>query len=106
VTTDALVIDIGGNAGALIVYAPEELVGTEIEIARAGDSPGLPIHNVVHARQVGDDVVCAAVFPVLEAGRYVPYGAQTPRDARAFNVLGGRVTELDWPCHSAEHSPA
>ena len=101
-TTDALVIDIGGDAGALIVYAPEELVGAEIEIARAGNSPGHPIHNVVRARQVGDDVVCAAVFPVLAAGRYVPYGVLTPPDARAFSVLGGRVTELDWPCHFAE----
>jgi hypothetical protein len=105
VTTDALVIDIGGDAGALIVYAPEELVGAEIEIARAGNSPGLPIHNVVRARQVGDDTVCAAVFPVLAAGRYVPYGVLTPPDARAFSVLGGRVTELDWLCHFAEHSP-
>jgi hypothetical protein len=91
VTSDALVIDIGGDAGALIVYAPEELVGAKIEIAPRGTRPG-PIHNVVRARQVGGHVVWAAVFPVLAAGRYVPYGVLTPPDARAFSVLGGRVT--------------
>jgi hypothetical protein len=96
VTTDALVIDIGGDAGALIVYAPEELIGAEIEIARADTAPGRPIHNVVRARQVGDEVICAAVFPVLPAGSYVRWGEQVPVDATRFTVVGGRVTELDW----------
>jgi hypothetical protein len=99
VTTDALVIDIGGDAGALIVYAPEELIGAEIEIARADTPPGHPVHNVVRARQVGDEVICAAVFPALPAGTYVPWGHRVPSDAISFTVVGGRVTELHWPSH-------
>jgi hypothetical protein len=97
VTTDALVIDIGGDAGALIVYAPEELIGAEIEIARADTPPGHPVHNVVRARQVGNEVVYAAVFPVLAAGTYLPWGDQEPPNATSFTIVGGRVTELDWP---------
>jgi hypothetical protein len=99
VTTDALVVDIGGDLGALIVYAPEELVGVEIEIARAATPPGHPVHNVVRARQVGDEVICAAVFPVLPAGTYVPWGNRVSPDASAFTVAGGQITELDWLAH-------
>jgi hypothetical protein len=99
VTTDALVIDIGGDAGALIVYASEELVGAEIEIARADTPPRHPVHNVVRARQVGDEVICAAVFPVLPAGKYLPWGDRVSPDATTFTVVGGRVTELDWPAN-------
>jgi hypothetical protein len=96
-TTDALLVDIGGDAGALIVYAPDELIGAEIEIARADTPPRHPVHNVVRARQVGDEVVCAAVFPALPAGTYVRWGEhRTLFDASAFTVVGGRVTELDW----------
>lgn len=101
-TTDALLVDIGGDTGALIVYASEELIGAEIEIVRAGTPPGHPVHNVVRARQVGDDVICAAVFPVLPAGSYVPWGDQVPVDERSFTVCGGRVTELDWASYAVE----
>ena len=107
-TSDALFVDIGGAAGALVVYTPDELIGAEIEIVRADTPPEHPIHNVVRARQVGDDVICAAVFPVLPAGSYVPWGRQAPVDARRFTVVGGRVTELDWTSHArwGHHPPA
>jgi hypothetical protein len=97
VTTDALLVDIGGDSGALVIYASEQLIGHEIEIARAEDPSGHPVHNVVRARRVGDEVVCAAVFPVLPAGTYVPYGDRLPSGRTTFSVVGGRVTELDWP---------
>jgi hypothetical protein len=101
VTTDALLIDIGGDTGALVVYASEEFVGHEIEIARAENPSGHPVHNVVRARRVCDAVVCAAVFPTLPAGPYVPHGKGLPSGRTAFSVVGGRVTEFDWPGHPA-----
>lgn len=100
-TTDALLVDIGGDSGALVVYASEEFVGHEIEIARAEDPSGHPVHNVVRARRVCDAVVCAAVFPTLPAGRYVPHGDWLQSGRTAFSVVGGRVTELDGPGHPA-----
>jgi hypothetical protein len=66
-TADSLVVDIGGDTGALIVYAPPDLVGREIEIARAETSSAHPVH-IVRARRVGSWVVHAAVFPDLPAG--------------------------------------
>jgi len=94
-TPDSLVVDIGGDAGALIVYAPPDLVGREIEIARADTSSGHPVHNVVRPRRVGPWVVHAAVFPDLPAGTYYRY-RNGVGDEPSFAVAGGRVTEIDW----------
>ena len=65
VTTDALLVDVGGDSGALVVYASEDFVGHEIEIARAEDPSGHPVHNVVRARRVCDAVVCRRRLPHL-----------------------------------------
>ena len=93
-TADSLVVDVGVDTGALIVYAPPDLVGREIEIARAETSPAHPVHNVVRPRRVGPWVVHAAVFPDLPAGTYrrCRNGAA---DGPSFAVAGGRVTEID-----------
>jgi hypothetical protein len=94
-TADSLVVDIGGDTGALIVYAPPDLVGREIEIARADTSSGHPAHNVVRPRRVGPWVVHAAVFPDLPAGTYYRYRNGVGHEP-SFAVAGGRVTEIDW----------
>jgi hypothetical protein len=94
-TADSLVVDIGGDTGALIVYAPPDLVGREIEIARADTSSGHPAHNVVRPRRVGRWVVHAAVFPDLPAGTYYRYRNGVGHEP-SFAVAGGRVTEIDW----------
>ncbi|HEU0212468.1 MAG TPA: hypothetical protein VFR13_00170 [Jiangellaceae bacterium] len=94
-TTDSLVVDIGGDVGALIVYAPPQLVGQEIEITAVGTSSVHPLHNVVRPRRAGTRVVHAAVFPDLPAGTYHRRGNGVA-DVRAFTVTGGRVTEVDW----------
>jgi hypothetical protein len=95
--TDAVVVDIGGDTGALVVYAPEDLIGHEIEIARDDENVDSthPVHNVVRRRQIGTRSVCAAVFPDLAAGTYVPYGDPQVR-ADPFVVRGGSVTEIEW----------
>ena len=43
-------LEIGGDTGALIIYADEEMVGEEIEICRAGNLE-TRVHNVVRARR-------------------------------------------------------
>jgi hypothetical protein len=94
-TADSLVVDVGGDIGALIVYAPPDLVGREIEIVRADAPPAHPAHNVVRPRRVGPWVVHAAVFPDLPAGTYRRCRNGVP-DGPSFAVAGGRVTEIDW----------
>jgi hypothetical protein len=95
VMTDSLVMDIGAGTGALVVYAAEELVGREIEIARVGTPTQHPVHNVVRWRRIGLHTICAAVFPALVAGTYVPFGDPHVR-ADPFTVTDGRVTEVEW----------
>jgi hypothetical protein len=96
--TDAVLVDIGGDTGALVVYAPADMIGHEIEIARHDDDLDTthPVHNVVRRRRIGTRSVCAAVFPDLAAGTYVRYGDRRVR-ADPFTVRGGSVTEIEWP---------
>jgi hypothetical protein len=100
--SEALLVDIGGDVGALVVYADEELVGHEVEIVSVGAAgrgavqpTGKPVHNVVRRRRVGTQVIYAAVFPDLPAGVYEPYG-QTAGGHQLIPVVGGRVTEISW----------
>ena len=73
---------------------PPDLVGWEIEIARAETSSAHPVHNVVRARRVGQWVVHAAVFPDLPAGTYRRH-RNGVGDEPSFAVAGGLVTEID-----------
>ncbi len=94
--TDALLVDIGGDRGALVVYAPAHLDGREVEVALAGRPvPDHPLHNVVRPRRVGAEVVHAAVFPDLAPGEYLPHGGWTSPEGR-LTVTAGRVVETRW----------
>ena len=90
---ETAVLDIGGESGALIIYADGEMVGKEIEICRSGDLESR-VHNVVRARRASSGLVYAAVFPTLSSGRYDvlrPNGTA----CQEATVSGGRVTEVD-----------
>jgi hypothetical protein len=93
--TDALVIDIGADLGALVVYAPADLAGREVEVVPAGWTGGHPRHNVVRPRRVAGSVVHAAVFPDLPPGDYLPYGGWTSSEGPLV-VAAGQVVETTW----------
>jgi hypothetical protein len=89
-----LVLDIGGDVGALIVYATGQDVGNEIHLQPAGD-PAARTHNVVRERRVGGQALYAAVFPALTAGAYLvvpPPGLV----GALVRIVGGRVAEVPW----------
>jgi hypothetical protein len=87
------VLDIGGDAGALVIYADDHLVGSEIEICPSGRVQDRE-HNVVRARQTPSGPVYAAVFPaLLEGGYSVLTEALEP--SHEVSVVGGMVTEID-----------
>jgi hypothetical protein len=90
---ETAVLDIGGDTGALIIYADAASVGEEIEICRSGDLT-TRVHNVVRARRAPAGLVHAAVFPALGAGDYDVLSAEG-LPGRKVAVLGGRVTEVD-----------
>ena len=90
---ETAVLDIGGDTGALIIYAGERSVGEEIEICRSGD-PATREHNVVRARRAPAGLVHAAVFPALYEGTYDVLSAEG-LPCEEVTVVGGRVTEVD-----------
>ena len=91
----AVVVDIGGDVGALVLLTDAGMVGSEIEISPVGQD-GRRSHVAVHARpRPGRDPVCAAVYPALAAGGYRLWRPDgTP--AGTVTVAGGRVTEVAW----------
>ncbi|GAA3739941.1 phospholipase [Micromonospora maritima] len=94
----SVVLDLGGDSGALIIHTGRELHGREIEISRA-DRDGPRTHSAVRERHVLAGVFHSAVYPDLEAGPYtVWWDDVTP--AGAISVTGGAVSEFVWPSSS------
>jgi len=87
-------VDVGPGAGALVIYASDELRGQEIEISPAGNDAER-VHTDVLRRRVGSSYVCAAVFGSLSEGEYRLWHESLP-DPRDVRIVGGQVTELDW----------
>ncbi|QLQ39375.1 phospholipase [Micromonospora robiginosa] len=93
-----VMLDLGGDTGALIIHTGRELHGREIEISRA-DRDGPRTHSAVRERHVLDGVFHSAVYPDLEAGVYtVWWDDDTP--AGAISVTGGSIAEFVWPTSS------
>lgn len=124
-----VVLDIGGDVGALVVSMPTALVGSEIEIsphgARAAQpddgagwwrgewrshghghdhAPAWP-HVGVLARPTAHGPKPSAVFPALRAGRYDLW-LRPDGDLVTAVVTGGGVTMLTWPDPGAPPRPA
>lgn len=87
------VLDIGGDTGALVIYADGHMVGSEIEICPAGRISQRE-HNVVRARRTPGGLVYAAVYPALVQGEYSVLTDEL-EPSHEVTVLGGSVTELD-----------
>ncbi|GLZ57534.1 hypothetical protein Misp05_11100 [Micromonospora sp. NBRC 107095] len=91
--TGSVVLDLGGDTGALIVYTGRDLQGREIEISRDGDRR---VHSAVRERRVRDGSFHSAVYPGLASGIYtVWWDDRTP--AGTISVHGGEIAEFAWP---------
>jgi hypothetical protein len=91
-STDNLVLDIGGDTGALIIHTAAHRDQAEIEISPAGGGQART-HNIVRRREAVSGAVYAAVFPALAAGDYVVWrDAASP--AGTVVVHGGRVASF------------
>ena len=93
----AVLLDIGEDVGALIVHMPEQLASVEIEICPLGEPhPAAPREHVgVHARPGARGLT--AVFPALPEGHYELYVKPSGPTELVAQVLGGQVSEVDWP---------
>lgn len=93
-----VVLDIGGDIGAAIVYVDESLAGHELEIRRRSEA-WAGQHTGIWRRPTGDTSTVAAVFPSLPAD---DYEVRVMSDATAgvvtpVTVIGGSVTSLSHP---------
>jgi hypothetical protein len=89
-----VLLDLGRQTGALVLHAPEDLAGTEIEISP--DTPGaVRTHAAVRARPAPGGTRYAAVYEGLAAGRYTIWrDHDTP--AGQVTITGGQVTNAEW----------
>jgi len=87
-----VMLDIGDGVGALVVHAPAEWCGIEIELARRHELHGF-VHTEVRERRLPEGSVYAGVFPAIVEGEYtlLPVGDEP---ARAVTITSGRVTEV------------
>jgi hypothetical protein len=91
-----VVMELGAGIGALVLYTPPGLDGTEIEISRDGEAGTPRTHSRVRARHVGQATSYAAVYPGLAAGQYTVW-ADGDRPVARVTVTGGQVASCDWP---------
>jgi hypothetical protein len=94
-----VVLDIGGDVGALVVTMPAAMVGEEIEVVTGLEPAGhhRPHVAVVDRPVPGGGTVPSLVFPELVEGEYalVPKGTDDVR--LRVEIHGGAVTEAIWP---------
>ena len=119
-----VVLDIGGDVGALIVHTDASMHLVEIEIS-PNDEHGMDVfqaehpheaehthddgeghshthahtpgttHVAVHERRLGNETRYAAIYPGLREGDYTLWN-QDRTPAATVHIIGGKVVELDW----------
>lgn len=112
----SVLLDIGGDVGALVVSMPPSMLGVEIEIAPVGQSRadhhghdhghdhghghGHGHHHRAHVavvdRPVGGATVASLVFPELVEGSYELFDKGGDVVLLSADVTGGEVTFAEW----------
>jgi hypothetical protein len=91
-----VVLDIGAELGALIIYTTAEQLGVEIEIS-PGEASGAPrTHAAVRARNLGSDTIYGVVYPSLTQGVYTIW-LDAGTALTTVPVRGAEITEFTWP---------
>ncbi len=91
---ESLVLDIGGQVGALILYADEECLGCEIDVTPVGRPRSHHVHTMIRRRCAVDKAFVAGVYPELPAGSYTVWGTDG-EPLGQVDIAGGRVAEFD-----------
>ena len=92
--SEHVVLEIGGELGALIVYTDPALLHTEIEISPAAED-GRRSHKDVLERRLNGSSIYAAVFDRIPDGTYTLWHDGLPR-TRKTAIAGGAIAEVDW----------
>jgi hypothetical protein len=104
-TQSAVVLDIGGDIGALVLYTGAEDDAAEIDISPGTDPTAPRSHNQVHPRRAPAGTVYSAVYPALGAGEYTLWRDEHTPEA-TITIRGGQITEhhLSAPLGTRHHS--
>ena len=104
--TASVVLDLGGQTGALIVYTDPDRCGQEVEVSSLDEPEPVRTHAAIRARHVRPDTVYGVVIAGLRAGRYVIWqDPDTPLDT--VTIASGAVTEYWWSeAASVQHRSA
>jgi hypothetical protein len=96
----SVVLEVGPGVGALVLYTPPELDGSEIEISRHesedGQRQGRRTHSRVRQRHTSAGTTYAAVYPGLAAGTYTIW-RDAARPATTVVVDAGQAATAWWP---------
>jgi hypothetical protein len=90
---EALVLDIGGEIGALVLYAEEACLGLEIDLTPAGAPRSHHLHTMIRRRRAVDREFIAGVYPELAQGTYTVWGVDD-RPLGEVVIVGGQVSEF------------
>lgn len=90
---DCVVLDIGGDIGALIVYTTESCVGMEIDLTPAGQPRSHHVHTAVRRINMVSGQCFAGVYGDLAEGRYTVWGRSGALGE--VEVRGGAVSTYD-----------
>jgi hypothetical protein len=97
----AVLLDIGGDVGALVVWMPTHTIGLEVEIRPRGgtERPGhshYP-HVAVVPRPTAYGRAPTLVYPSVPEGEYELVPLPAGPVAMTATVTGGEVTRAVWP---------
>jgi hypothetical protein len=90
---DALVLDIGENIGALVLYSEEGCLGREIDLTPAGAPRSHHMHTMIRRRRAFSREIIAGVYPALVEGIYTVWGIDG-FSLGEVTIEGGHVTEF------------
>ncbi len=101
----AVLLDIGGDVGALVVAMPAALDGLEVEVRPVHDHAHPPGHHHRHVavvnRPVEGGCLPSLVYPELVAGRYNLTEVGSDEVRLRVEVTGGQVAFATWPSGQA-----
>lgn len=99
-----VVLDIGEQTGALVLYTGPDRLGDEIHIGPAGRPDVARTHSAVRERRLPRGLRYCAVYPGLPAGDYTVWTAAGAA-ATTVSVEGGLVTEATLDAGGAQIRP-
>jgi hypothetical protein len=91
---DALVLDIGGDIGALIIYADEACLGSEIDLTPVGVLRSHHLHTMVRRRRATNKDIVAGLYPEVPEGTYTVWGLDDSGPIGEVTIMGGHVSEF------------